>query len=311
MIDVFNNWLAFGIFACILIGFYDVLKKIILNTHGIVIVLFCSSVFSGLVLLPFLVFSSLSIIPQNTFWNIPPLEPLYYFLIFIKSLSITTVWFLAFKSMQNLPISIVTPIYATDTIWTFLGAILIFNEKINFYQWLALFIFIFSFIYFAKTGKKEGIYFHRNRYIVYLMMAIILSTFSSLYDKYLMGFLHPFTVLVWFSLYNVLIFFIYTIITNKFSFKVTYENIVNLNIKTLGVIALIGILVSSQDLSFFYALSLEDSMVSVLTTIKRSSAVVSFLVGAVIFRENLLRQKFYSLLGIIVGIFLLLLSSSN
>ena len=63
------------------------------------------------------------------------------------------------------------------------------------------------------------------------------------------------------------------------------------------------------DFAYFYALHQPDAMVSVVSMVRRSSVVVSFLCGAVLFREHNLRSKVFDLAFILVGMFFLWLGS--
>src|SRR3712207_5011328 len=56
-------------------------------------------------------------------------------------------------------------------------------------------------------------------------------------------------------------------------------------------IVFISIFLSAADFAYFYALSHDDSMISIVSMIRRGSVIVSFLFGALLFREKNLRSK--------------------
>ena len=306
------TWLLLGIFSSILLGIYDVLKKISLKNNNVFLVLCYSSIVSLCLLLPLFFLSINDILPTESFWNIPSLTIRDHALIVLKSLMLSTVWLLAFYAMKNLPITIVTPIWATDSLWTFIGAVIIFGEAISFNQWLFMLLIVIATIVFSKLGGREGIIFHQNRYIYFLLIALIIGTTANLYDKFLMSQLHPLGVLFWFSFYNAIIFSVCFFIDIFMSRTKggAFDLSVHLKACGLGGIFLIGFVVLLQDMSYFYALSLEGSMISVLTAIKRSSLAVAFLIGAIIFKENFVIEKFIALLAILFGVFGLLIFSA-
>lgn len=82
-------------------------------------------------------------------------------------------WGLAYQALKDLPLTIVIPIRSAAPFFTFIGAILIYKESPNIYQWLGFFTIIFSVILYSRIGKKEGIHFKRNKWI----FAIIAATF--------------------------------------------------------------------------------------------------------------------------------------
>ena len=89
--------------------------------------------------------------------------------------------------MKNLPITIVGPINATRPVMVLVGALVVFGERLNFYQWIGVLMAVFSFFMLSRSGKKEGIDFKHNKWIYYVVMAAVLGAVSGLYDKYLMA----------------------------------------------------------------------------------------------------------------------------
>jgi transporter family protein len=72
---------------------------------------------------------------------------------------------------------------------------------------------------------------------------------------------------------------------------------------------MISILLSGADLAYFVALSNEDSMLAIVSMIRRSSVVVSFACGAVVFHEKNLRAKAIDMAFILIGMIFLWLGS--
>jgi transporter family protein len=64
-----------------------------------------------------------------------------------------------------------------------------------------------------------------------------------------------------------------------------------------------------SDFLYFYALSLPESMISVVSVIRRSGILVSFGAGALFFHEKNIRVKGFILIGVLIGMFLLYLGS--
>jgi len=63
------------------------------------------------------------------------------------------------------------------------------------------------------------------------------------------------------------------------------------------------------DFVYFYALSLPGSMISVVSTIRRSGVIVPFLYGAFVMHDKNIKLKVIDLVGVLVGMFLLYLGS--
>ena len=74
-------------------------------------------------------------------------------------------------------------------------------------------------------------------------------------------------------------------------------------------IVLISIFLSAADFVYFYALSDQDSMISIVSMVRRSSVLVSFIFGAILFREKNLKSKAIDLILVLIGMFFLYLGT--
>ena len=66
-------------------------------------------------------------------------------------------------------------------------------------------------------------------------------------------------------------------------------------------IVLISVFLTMADFMYFYALSLRDAMISVVSMVRRSSVVVSFFCGYLFFHEKNLKAKALDLLLVLLG----------
>ena len=89
--------------------------------------------------------------------------------------------------MKHLPLTIVGPINATRPVMVLVGALLVFGEQLNVWQWTGVMLAIASFLMLSRSGKKEGIDFKHNKWIACIVVAAILGAVSGLYDKFLMA----------------------------------------------------------------------------------------------------------------------------
>ena len=74
-------------------------------------------------------------------------------------------------------------------------------------------------------------------------------------------------------------------------------------------IHLIGLILLVSDFLYFYALTFDDSLIAVLSILRRSSVVISFAAGALFFGEINLKRKGLAMLGILIGITLIVLGT--
>ena len=74
-------------------------------------------------------------------------------------------------------------------------------------------------------------------------------------------------------------------------------------------IILISVFLSAADFVYFYALSLDGAMISIVSMVRRGSVIVSFLFGAMLFHEKNLKRKALDLFLVIISMLLLYIGS--
>ncbi len=298
-------WGILGIVTAVLLGIYDIFKKTSLNNNAVFPVLLISVSTSALIFITFIVGSYIS---PDVFKSInlfvPTITLSEHIQICFKSSIVLASWITAFFAIKNLPLTIVSPIRATAPLWTLIGAIIIFSEKLNALQWTGLLTTLSFFFLFSTTGKLEGISFRKNKWIWLIIIATLLGSTSSLYDRYIVREIDRFSVQTWSGVYQLLIllpiviFFWYPTRkkTTPFQFRWT--------------IPLIGIFLVLSDFFYFWAISYPESLISVLSGIRRSGVVIPFIFAAIFFNEKNVRKKGLYLAGIITGVILMALGSS-
>lgn len=140
-------WILFAFLSAALLGVYDVFKKISLDKNAVIPVLFLNVVFCCIIFLPLLIISFVA--PDwiaNTLFEMPAISVKQHALLILKAAIVLSSWISAYFALKHLPITIASPIKATQPILTLVGALLIFDERLNVYQWLGVLIAIMSFL---------------------------------------------------------------------------------------------------------------------------------------------------------------------
>jgi transporter family protein len=296
-------WIILGLCSAIFLGVYDAVRKKVLKSNPVLPVLFLATATGASIFLPLIILSRLGLIDEGFLLYVPRAGFNVHFLAILKSILVASSWILAYNALNMLPLTIVAPIRSTAPFWTLIGAIIIFSERLNLIQWMGVILVLAFFFFFALAGKKEGIIFHKNKWIFAAVGATLLGAVSSLYDKYLFRLYDHMFIQAWYQLYMVPILLIALMLMwyPRREFKTPF----NWNFS----IHMIGILLVVSDFLYFYALTDSDSLISILSVLRRSSVVVAFTAGAVYFRENNLKRKGFALIGILVGVFLIFWST--
>ncbi|MBE6283774.1 MAG: EamA family transporter [Mediterranea massiliensis] len=297
-------WLLLAFLSATLLGFYDAFKKQSLKNNAVLPVLFLNTIFSSMIFLPFVVLSRYA--PswlENSIVYVPTAGWAEHKYIIIKSFIVLSSWIFGYFGMKHLPLTIVGPINATRPVMVLVGALILFGERLNPYQWVGVILGIFSFFMLSRSGKKEGIDFKHNKWIFFIVMAAVMGAVSGLYDKYLMGRLNPMLVQSWYNIYQV--FIMCPIILLLWMPKRKEST----PFRWSWTIIFISLFLSAADFAYFYALSYEDSMISIVSMVRRGSVLVSFTFGALFFKEKNLKSKAIDLLLVLLGMFFLYLGS--
>lgn len=303
-------WLILAFTSAALLGFYDVFKKQALKGNVVVTVLTLNTLFCSLIFLPFVLLSAAGLIAEASIFYVPVCGWAVHKYIVLKAVIVLSSWLCGYFAIQNLPLTIVGPINATRPVMVLLGAICVFGERLNLYQWIGVLLAIFSFFLLSRSGKKEGIDFRHNRWIALAVLASALGAVSGLYDKFLLApveaggvGLNRMVVQSYFTFYQFLMMGAVLLL-----FKREKPSMLS-NFHFSLSIPLISLFLSVADFAYFYALSIPGALISVVSMIRRGSVLVSFFVGAMAFHEKNLRSKAIDLALVLLSMVFLYLGS--
>ena len=297
-------WLSLAFLSAALLGLYDVAKKQALKSNSVPVVLLLNTAISTLIFLPIIIsaeggFSWF----EGTVFHTTHMAWQMHLRVILKSTIVLGSWIFGYIGIKHLPITLVGPINATRPVLVLLGAFLIFGERLNAMQWIGVSLSLFSIFLLSRSSKKEGIDFKNNIWILSIAAAAILGAVSGLYDRHIMRDLPPLFVQSWYNLYQMLM------MAAAVSVIAWLQGRESLKFRFTWAIPMISILLSAADLAYFIALSDDDAMISIVSMVRRSSVVVSFTFGAILFKEKNLRAKFIVLLLILAGMIFLWLGT--
>ncbi len=314
-------WVFLAFISALCLGFYDISKKISLRQNGVIDVLTASVLISSLILVIPLALSRLK--PEmmlDTPFYVPQMDGTGHFLTLLKSVIVLSSWVFAYVALKRLPISVVSPWQATRPMWTLIGAMVLFGERLNGWQWAGVALAIGSIFIFSLSGIHHGAaslavsrerqsndWDNRTAYIC-LALAILIGSASGLYDKYMMRRYDHNAVQVYYTLYQAIMMLLIAVIHHlrkgigwsrfRSSFHWT------------PWIALISIFLVISDNVYMLALQDPDSMIAVVSTIRRGGTIIGFGYGLLFLKEKDPWKKILCMLGIIAGLICLALGSA-
>ena len=295
-------WLILAFVSATMLGFYDTSKKASLKDNAVLPVLLLNTIFSTIIFSPFLVdyiggFGWFN----DTFLDTAPFSGdlsstrKAHLLVILKAFIVLSSWICGYFGLKHLPLTIVGPINATRPVLVLVGAMLIFGERLNTYQWIGVMLAIASIFLMSRAGKKENIDFRSNKWIWCVGLATLMGVISGLYDKFIMKSLNPMFVQSWFNFYQMIIM---TAICGLLWYPKRHQTT---PFQWRWTIPLISIFICIGDFAYFTSLNDPDSLISVVSLVRRSSVIISFACAVIFFKERNLKAKLLDLALLLAG----------
>ena len=294
-----ESWIALSLLSAIFLGIYDIAKKKAVTGNAVPPVLL------------------LNVSTAAVIWGIPVLTGFFFpnqvtssvaqlsrisieehCLLFIKALMVGSSWIFACFALKHLPISIASPIRSTSPIWTIFVAVMFLSERPGSSQWIGMAIILTAFLSFSFVGAREGIYFVKNGWVLVMVFATFIGAGCGLYDKYLLqqlGF-SPMVVQAWFSIYLVPVMTPLTLYWFRFDRATT-------RFEWRWSIPLIAIFLLIADYLYFCSLADSSALVSIVSTMRRTSVIIAFAYGVLFLKEKHWKAKLPCIVAILIGVF--------
>lgn len=264
-------WIIFILLYGILKGAREPIKKGVLKDVGVLTALFVYTFVGFLMSAP-------------TAEGVFSVTPFAFMLVVIKSLVIFVAWILAFLAIKKVPVSVYGICDMSRVIFSTLLGVFFLKESLTAKGIVSL-ILVASGLYFANTKKSAENENYKMKYIWLIIAECFLNAVSGTMDKYIMstGEITSSALQFWFMLLLSVFYLAYILIKReKLELKKAFTN------PWLYVLSFSLIL---GDRMLFIANADPESQVTVMTLIKQSSAIVTVILGRLIYKEkNILRK---------------------
>ncbi len=206
-------------------------------------------------------------------------------------------WAAEFLAMRRLPISLAAPVRATAPLWTLLGAIALYGEVPGPWRAFGMLLMVAGYVALAAIGTREG-WSWRGREMGLVVLGTLLGAASALYDKFLLARLGlpPTTVQLHFSAGLVLLYG-----AAWLARRGLWPRAARTPFPWRWTIPVTGALLILSDALYFRAVAQPGAAISLVSVFRRSSVVVAFLAGGLLYRDRNLRRKGLALLLVLSG----------
>ena len=214
-----------------------------------------------------------------------------------KSVIVGTSWILTYNALRTLPVTIASPIRSSAPALVILVAFFLYGERPSACQWLGMTLVFIGFFAFSWAGKAEGIDFLHSRAVWSAAGGMVLSAVSALFDKYVFQIACAPIEPVQFY-FQVFLFVFYSLLLIVVNLK---EGEKRRRFDWRWTIPFTGITLAGADWLYFHGLAIPDAPISVAALLRRFSVALTFIAGAVFFKETNLRRKLIALILLLVG----------
>lgn len=276
--------------SAVFLALYDLAKKASVQGNAVLPVLLCSTICGSLAFTLSMTFLGRCDEMVNA------LNSRVLVLGSIKALIVASSWIFTFTALKTLPITIATPIRSSSPALVFLFAMLLYGEVPSMWRAVGMLLVFAGYLTFSWAGKHEGIDFLRNRAVGFALVGTVLSAGSALWDKYIFQVLAlpvPATQLV----FQAALVGVYAILLAVLPQKTRFE--------WRWTIPLVGIFLAGSDYLMFTGLAIPETPVSVSSLMRRFSVTITFVLGAIFFKERNLKRKGIALALVLSGLALL------
>jgi len=291
------SWIVASLVSAFFLGGYELLTKHAVRENAVLPVLFLSNLCGAAVWLGFLAWAALAPEALPAGLAVDPLTPWQHAQLLLKAAIVSASWACTYFAVKHLPVSLAAPIRATGPVWTLAGALTLLGERPDGLQLLGVGTTLLSFFGLSLAGGREGVHFHRNRWVGWLVAGTVFNGASALYDRYLLGpagFRAP-TVQCWFAVYLALLF-LPLAAGWKLRWWPRHEFHWRWSIPLLAFTLLLA------DYIYFSALRDPAALISLVSSLRRGSTLVAFAGGILLFGEPHGRRKLPAVLGVLAGI---------
>ena len=277
-------WLWMSVCSAVLLGIYDVSKKQALKRNGVYWILLSATALTAVFLSPCLSAGSLA----------------DHLSLVLKAVLVSTSWVSGLFALKHLPLTTVSTIKASRPMFVVIFSIILFGERLNLLQWLGIAIVMTALFLSTRSKRHDTDKKTTATGMTCMIISVLSGSASALYDKHILQHLQPLFVQSWTNIYITVLLAI-VILIKYLADREHFQPFV-----WDWRIPLIAVLITASDMLYFYSVKDPDALLSVISMIRRSSVLITFLFGALLFKEGHIKDKALDMVLMMAGIALLL-----
>lgn len=284
------EWYILVLISALLTAFVSIIRKKLLYKEHASEFLTTTYLFMAIMLLP-----ALTKIDFN-------IDFVTFLLILIKGIILAAASLLLVKASKHMEISTTEPLRNLSVIFTLFLSLIFLGDKIDVQHGIGLILTITG-AYFLEAKKYSISYSSpEKKYFRFMLFHVFLVAVLTVMDKVILKRTTVYTLLI-------LPVFIMTLIMLFYqSFRYNGLEDVWHSIKAGGIwTILIGIILIASDLTYLMAVSMPATLIALIIALRRTSTLISTVIGGELFHDHNLLQKIASSIVILSGVYLIIL----
>ena len=275
-------WFVLTLISGMILGVYDIFKKLATERIGVLNVLAIYSTFSFI----FVSYEYKNALSMD--FSIMPI-------LILKSVIIYFCWILGFQAFKHLPISVVSPFRTLTPLFSIIFGITLLGEQFHMLQGIGFIVILSSYYLIGKNDGSNIKEFLKNKYLYLIILSSFLSAISGLIDKVVLKTINVGQMQFWF-MFLLMVLFNLTYV----GMKMRNPSEIKMQFDKYALFASMALVIS--DRLYFTAVAVPSSLLSVIMPIRFISVFISVLVGGFIFKERNLKGKLIGIISMLLGI---------
>ncbi len=288
------EWLIWTLFAALFFGTRQVVaKKILLFEHTAeYLTATCSVAF----------LFSLFFLPKMVFGY----SAMMWFLMYLKSLSLTVGWLLGSKALKHLEISLVTPLTNLTPVFLLVLSFFILHEVPSLMQYGGVALLVLGAYWlqadhhFSSLIRPWKVF--QKKHSVFMLVAIFFYSFCAVLDKIILKEVEPYTFLS----FTFLILTVHYVLIQFLKYD-GLKDIKHAFVNGKHLIFIVALLMLFSDVFYYMAVAIPGAMIALIIPVKRTSTLVATIIGGRIFHDHNLLHRIAACVVMIAGVVLVVL----
>ena len=224
-----------------------------------------------------------------------------FFLLLLKGIFLTVASLLFIKAARHMEISAIEPLRNLSVVFVLVLGYFTLGEIVSLQQGIGL-ILIVAGAYALEVHKHKITYsIPSKKFVWFILFNLVLVSIMAIMDKVLVKRTDIYTIVIIPALIMAIVMFFYQSLKYK-----GFEDILHAIRTGRWNMVVLPVLTVIADATYLMALAIPGALVALVIALRRTSTLLSSIIGGEIFHDHFLLQKCISSLVMLAGVYIIL-----